>query len=521
MIAAIHLPLLAGVAVGAAVIASAALARVTRIPAPVYLVLAGLAVGVLPGVREIRLPPDVVFFGFLPPLLYAAAFVTAPREARANWRSILVLAFGLTAATLFAVGGVAWAFIGSLGAGAAFVLGAVLSPTDPVSATGVISTSSAPQRLRTILEGESLVNDGVGLVAFSVAVTAATHGGFSVGDGLLKFVQLSAGGIGFGILLGVVIETVRRRVHDVQIEVAVSLLTPYLAYIPAERLHLSGVLATVAVGVFLGWRSEGIFRPEVRVQSLTFWELLTFILSSVLFVLLGTQFRPVVQGLGGYSAGTLARDALLVFVAVTLVRFAWMLLFPHGSWRERTVLGWAGMRGALSLAAALSIPAAVAHREVILFLTFTTIVGGLVLLGIPFPWLLDRLGYRAADTGPTEAFARVAAVAAQRLTERGLPEDAESYVRARRAVIDAQRAELHRMEHAEGLSHSIAREIERRLDHEEAALLGLAGADEHDAGERDDDARELRPRDPLRQDDAGEGDDHDRIERREHADDAQ
>src|SRR5436853_922655 len=148
---AIHLPLLAGLGVAAAVIAGAVLARVTRVPAPVYYVLAGLAVSAVPGVQEIRLPPNVVFYGFLPPLLYAAAFLTAPREARASWRSIALLAFGLTAATVLAVGGVAWAFVGALGAGSAFVLGAVLAPTDPITATTVIGTSSAPERLRTIL----------------------------------------------------------------------------------------------------------------------------------------------------------------------------------------------------------------------------------------------------------------------------------------------------------------------------------------------------------------------------------
>lgn len=455
MLAAVHLPLLAGVAVAVAVVVGASLARVTRVPAPVYYVLAGLAVSAVPGVQEIRLPPDVVFYGFLPPLLYAAAFVTAPREARANWRSILLLAFGLTAATLFAVGGIARALVGSSG----FVLGAVLAPTDPVSATTVIGKSSAPERLRTILEGESLVNDGVGLVAFSVAVTAATHGNFSVGEGILKFLQLAAGGIAFGIVLGAIVQAIRRRIHDVEIETAVSLVTPYLAYIPAERLHFSGVLATVAVGVFLGWRSEGIFRPEVRVQSLTFWNLLTFVLSSVLFVLLGTQLRPVAGQLHAYSNWTLARDAAVVFAAVTLVRLAWMLVVPHGSRRERFVLGWAGMRGALSLAAALSIPAAVAHRDEILFLTFTTILAGLVVLALPFPWLLDRLG-----------FTRGRLVSDRRRLLAAAGVDADPYLMERRRVLEAERAELRRLERAGELSHEAARDLERRLDHEEAAL---------------------------------------------------
>jgi CPA1 family monovalent cation:H+ antiporter len=400
VIAALQQPLLLGLAVAAAVIASAVIARRTRVPGPVYLVLAGLVVGVVPGVQEIRLPPDVVFYGFLPPLLYAAAFLTAPREVRENWLSILVLAVGLTAATLFAVGGVAWAFVGALGAGGAFLLGAVLGPTDPVSATSVIGATSAPERLRTILEGESLVNDGVGLVAFSIALTAVERGSFSVADGLLKFVQVSVGGIAFGLALAVVLERVRRRIHHPLLEIAVSLVIPYLAYIPAERLHLSGILATVACGVYFGWRSE------VRLQSAALWDVLTFVLASVLFVLLGTQFRAVVSGLDRYSPGTLARDALVVFGTVTVVRMAWMFTVPHlvsgltrrgwgdiEPWQDRFVLGWSGMRGALSLAAALSIPASVAHRDEILYLTFTTILAGLVVLAVPLPRLLDRLGF--------------------------------------------------------------------------------------------------------------------------------
>src|SRR6195256_5072191 len=186
------------------------ISRAARIPAPVYFVLAGLAVGAIPGIGVIRLPPDVVFYGFLPPLLFAAAFQISPQEARSNWREIIVLAFGLTAATLFAVGGIAWALVGALSGAGAFVLGAVLAPTDPVSATTVIGKSAAPSRLRTILESESLVNDGVGLVAFSVAVTAATRGHFSVGDGILKFIQRAAGGAAFGVALGFVVERLRR-----------------------------------------------------------------------------------------------------------------------------------------------------------------------------------------------------------------------------------------------------------------------------------------------------------------------
>ena len=399
--------LLVGLAVAAAVGLGAALARRTRIPAPCYLVLAGLAVGFLPGVGDVHLPPDVVFYGFLPPLLYSAAFLTVPREVRDNWLSILLLAVGLTAATLFAVAGVAWAAIAALGAGSAFLLGAVLGPTDPVSATAVIGATSAPPKLRTILEAESLVNDGVGLVAFSVALAAVERGSLSVGGGVAKFVQLSAGGIALGIAVAFLVERIRRRVHGVVPQIAISLLTPFAAYVPAEAADVSGILATVACGMYLGWRADGLFRPEVRAQSRALWNVLTFVLGSVLFVLLGMQFRPVLGELHGFSAGTLVRDALLVIAVVVAVRFVWMFTVPHlvavlgrsrdwaelDPWRDRIVLGWSGMRGALSLAAALSIPISVVHRDEVLFLTFTTILATLVLLGIPLPWLLARLGF--------------------------------------------------------------------------------------------------------------------------------
>jgi CPA1 family monovalent cation:H+ antiporter len=505
-------PLLVALALGGAVIVSAAIGKRSKIPGPVFLVLAGLGIALIPGVQEIKLPPDVVFYGFLPPLLYSAAFFTAPREARENWLSILLLAVGLTAATLFAVGFVAWAAVAALGVGTAFVLGAVLGPTDPVSANSVIGATSAPERLRTVLEGESLVNDGVGLVAFSIALTAVQSGHFSIADGVLKFLQVSIGGLAFGVAVAFLFERVRRRIHDSQIEIATSVLTPYVAYIPAERLHLSGILATVACGVFLGWRSGGIFRPEVRLQSVAFWDVFTFLLNSVLFLLLGTQFRAVLNGLDRYSAWTLVRDALLVFGVVVVVRLAWMFTVPHlvaglarrgwkeiEPWQDRFILGWSGMRGALSLAAALSIPAGVLHREEILYLTFTTILASLVVLAIPLPYLLERLGFGAGGESLLDARIRLAEAALSRLGEvDDVPDDvrdgvrrlyesriarlgsrrdhgggqADAHLALRRELIAAERAELQRLEDDGAVGFGAARAIERQLDLEESGLRG-------------------------------------------------
>ncbi len=507
---------LVGLAVAVAVIASIALARHTRVPAPCYLVLAGLAVSFAPGIEAIKLPPQLVFYGFLPPLLYAAAFLTAPLEVRRNWVAILLLAVGLTAATIFGVAGVVWTSVAALGASGAFLLGSVLGPTDPVSATAVIGRTSAPDRLRTILESESLVNDGVGLVAFSIALTAARTGHFSEGHAVARFLELSIGGIAVGIVVAAIVERVRRRVHDAEIEIPLSLITPYLAYIPAERLHVSGILATVACGVYLGWRAEGIFRPQVRVQSLAFWDTFTFILSSILFVLLGTQLRPLLDDLGAYSDWTLARDALIVFAVVVAIRFAWMFTVPHlvsmvsrsrtwaevDPWQDRLLLGWCGMRGALSLAAALSIPATIQHREEILFLTFTTILATIVVLGIPLPWLLERLGFGPQSVTPEEVETRRALVetalrrlegielegsadlgsveAVRQLYERrrdrlhdgrdGASLGLEHYDQVRRDVLEAERAELRRREREGLIDFSVARRIELQLDHEESGL---------------------------------------------------
>jgi Na+/H+ antiporter len=508
VIAAVRQPLLVALALGGAVLLSAAVARRTRIPPPVFLVLAGLVIAVVPGVQEIRLPPDVVFYGFLPPLVYAAAFLTSPREARENWASILLLAFGLTSATLLAVGFVAWGAVAALGAGAAFVLGAVLGATDPVSAASVIGATSAPERLRTILEGESLVNDGVALVAFAIALQATEHGNLSVGGGLLKFLQLSFGGVAFGIVIAFLVEHVRRRLHDSEVEIATSILTPYLAYIPADRLHLSGILATVACGVYLGWRSGGIFRPEVRLQSIVFWDIFTFVLNSVLFLLLGTQFRAVLHGVHG-SAWALTGDALLVFGVVVAIRFVWMFTVPHlvGRWREiqpwqdRVILGWSGMRGALSLAAALSIPATVGAREDILFLTFTTILATLVVLAIPLPWLLDWLGFRATrgeqrlrarqrvtesalerlreleeeQVAPPEVIAGLRRLYESRLgrLQARLEADSDSadvHLWLRRELLAAERRTLDELERSGEVDWTSARAIEHQLDLEESGL---------------------------------------------------
>ncbi len=515
----VHPSVLVPLVVAVAALAGVSLSRISRVPAPVFYVLAGLAVSYAPGMDNVRLPPHVVFYVFLPPLLYHAAFFTSPRETRAQAVPIVTLAVGLVIATMFGVGWAVAASIGTLGAGSAFVLGAVLGPTDPVAATSVMKRLDAPERLQAVLEGESLVNDGIGLVAFSIAVASVTHGGFSAVHGLVRFVEDVAGGVTLGLVVGFVVERVRQRVHDVEIEILISLLTPYVAYIPAERAHVSGVLATVACGVYLGWRSDGIFKPHVRLQSTAFWDVLDFLLSAVLFVLLGMQFPAVVRSLGDFSPWSLVWWALLTAGVVAAVRMLWMFSVPYlissltrsrswrdvSPWRDRVVLGWSGMRGALSLAAALSISGAVPHRAVLLFLTFTTILAGLVVQGTSLPWLLARLGFHAGEMMTRQdaqvrlrlvhaALARLEELAdedwvspgvvegvrqfyeqrAERLAQRAEPERQDGgggdYGRLRREVIAAERAALAELGRGGELSAAAARQIERELDHEEVRL---------------------------------------------------
>jgi monovalent cation/hydrogen antiporter len=518
----VHPSILVPLAVSVAALIGVSLARISRIPAPVFYVLAGLAVSYAPGVDTIRLPPHVVFYVFLPPLLYHAAFLTSPRETRAQALPIVTLAVGLVAATTFGVGWAVSAAVGTLGVGSAFVLGAVLGPTDPVAAVSVIRRLDVPERLQAVIEGESLVNDGIGLVAFSIAVAGATHGGFSVPHAFGQFAEDVAGGVAFGLVVGIVVERVRRRIHDVELEILISLLTPFVAYIPAERVHVSGVLATVACGVYLGWHSGGIFKPHVRLQSSAFWEVLDFLLTAVLFVLLGMQFPSVVRELGAFPPLSLAWWALLTAGLVVGVRMLWMFSVPYlvssltrsrswrdvSPWRDRVVLGWSGMRGALSLAAALSISTAVPHRELLLFLTFTTILAGLVVQGISLPWLLRLLGFHStegmtarearvrlhlaraalerldeladeewASPGLVESVRRLYEQRAERLAERLEPDRDEGatagdYGRVRRDVIAHERAALARLGRRGELTAVESRRIERELDLEDVRLRG-------------------------------------------------
>ena len=512
-------------------VASAGLLLVAQrssVPYPIVFVVGGAALGFMPGLSRVELEPDLVLILFLPPLLYAAAFFSSLRELRANVRPISLLAIGLVVTTMVAVAVVAHAVIDGMTWPAAFLLGAVLSPTDPVAATAIASRVGAPRRYVTIVEGEALVNDATALIAFKYASAALVTGSFSLADAGVNFVLGAAGGVAIGLAVGWVIARVREPLDDPTTEISISLVTPYLAYLPAEALGASAVLAAVTSGVYLGWHSPRLISAPTRIQAFSVWRVLTFVLNSVLFVLVGLTLPTVLDGIAGVDTGTLVLYAVVVALTVILTRMAWVfpftylprLLFrrvrerdPAPSWRQPLVVGWTGMRGAVSLAAALAIPlqtdagAPFAERDLIIFLTYAVIFATLVLQGLSLPWLIRRLGLREdGDTGP-EAKARLAAARAalRRLDEladedwvrdetaermRGLYEfrvrrfsshldedddgeieaGSQAYQRLRREILDAERAEVVRLRNEGRIDEDTMRRIERDLDLEDTRL---------------------------------------------------
>jgi CPA1 family monovalent cation:H+ antiporter len=397
----------------------AQLARTLKVPYPVFLVLGGLAIGFVPGLPALELPPEVIFLVFLPPLLNYAAFFSSPRELRAHLRPITALAIGLVLFTMATIAMVAHYLIGMPWA-VAFVLGAILAPTDPVAAQAVFRRLGVPGRVGTIIEGESLVNDGTGLVAYRIAVAAVVTGAFSIWKASLDFLLVGVGGLLIGLVLGWAVLPLWARVRDSSIFIALSLLTAYAVYVVAEDvLHVSGVLAVVSYGLYRGWRDPRIFPDaSTRVRNISFWQVLVFLLESMLFVLIGQQLPSILDGLGEYSAREVLLYGVLVYATLTAARFVWFFIVPslspvldrlprnrylQSSWQERLLMGWSGMRGAVSLAAALAVPMTVGggdafpQRDLILFLTFSAILATLVLQGLTLGPLISALRLKSED----------------------------------------------------------------------------------------------------------------------------
>jgi len=397
----------------AAVAGLALLSRRIRVPYPILLVIGGLLLGLIPGLPRVRLDPELVFLVFLPPLLYPAALFTSWRDFRANLRPISLLAIGLVLFTTVAVGLLAHYFIQDLPLAAGFVLGAIVSPPDAIAAAAIAERLHVPRRIVTVLEGESLVNDATALVALRFAVGAVVTGAFSWGHATGEFFLVGIGGILVGLAVGAVTAWIQKPIDDPPIEITLSLLTPFAAYLCAEQLHVSGVLAVVTAGLYHGWRIPELTSSRTRLQAAPFWEMVEFILNGFIFILIGLQLPEVLRRLSGRSIGQLFWYAALISLAVILVRILWVFPAtyltrvlskklrqrdPYPSWRHVMIVAWTGMRGVVSLAAALALPFDIEKgdpfpgRDLILFLTFVVILATLVVQGLSLPFLIRGLG---------------------------------------------------------------------------------------------------------------------------------
>jgi len=499
------------------------LARVVRVPYPILLVLGGLVLGFLPGMPAVELPPELVLVAFLPPLLYWAGFFASPRDLQADARAISMSAVGLVLATAVAVAVTAHAMVEGMTWPAAFALGAIVSPTDPLAASAIGRRLGVPRRLLTLLEGESLVNDATALVAYRVAVAAAVGGSFVAWQAGLRFVVGTAGGVAVGLLVGWLVAELRRRLDEPVVEIVVSVFTGYAAYLPAELLGVSGVLAAVTAGLYVGWRAPELASAATRLLGFSFWEVLVYLANAVLFILVGLQLRPILEELDGTAVAILVGQGALVSAVVVAVRLGWGFSIPYlvrlvdrrpsqvmrrvGA-KQRLIIGWSGMRGAVSLAAALALPLDFPMRNLILFLTFSVIFATLVVQGLTLPTLIRRLNFEQDDAEEREEIrARLAATHAaldrldelagadwtrddtverlhglyefrrRRLKARGgyLEDDgsedrSQAYQRLLRELLQAQRQAIVRLRNQGQISNDVMHRIERELDLEDTRL---------------------------------------------------
>ncbi len=393
----------------------ASLATRIRIPYAILLVLVGVILGLIPGLPRVTVEPDLILLLFLPPLVYASAWQTSWREFRSNLRPILLLSVGLVLATTTVVAVVAHFVIG-LPWPVAFVLGAVLSPTDAVAASATAQSMGLSRRIVTILEGESMINDATGLVVYRFAVAAVVTGTFSLWQASLQFFIVSLGGLLLGLVLAWPIAWLHRHLDDASIEITITLMTPYAAYLLAEELHISGVLAALSAGLYLSRQSSRFFSANTRLQANAVWNVLTFLLNGLLFLLIGLQWRTILESIASKSFGSVLGEAALASVSVIVIRVVWVFLAtymsrllsprlqtrdPSPGWRNVVVISWTGLRGGISLAAALALPVVIAtgqtfpDRNLIIELTFGVILATLVGQGLSLIPLVRLLRLQA------------------------------------------------------------------------------------------------------------------------------
>ncbi len=519
------------IALVAAAIVLVRLADAISIPYPIVLVLGGLAIGFIPGGPTLELQPDVVFLVFLPPLLQSAGYWASPKELRAELVPLTWLVIGLSLATMVAVAAIAQAVIPSISWAEGFVLGAIVAPTDPVAAIATFQRVGITDRVATLVEGESMINDAVALVSYKVAVVAVVSGTLTAGEAIDDLVVGVIGGVAIGLAVSGVSQMALRRLDDAPLAILLTVFTAYASFALADGVGASGVLAAVSSGLFSGWRSHIIFDADLRLNAQSFWRVLVFALNAILFVLVGEQFPGILRNVGEtFSPGEIVGYGLMISGVVIAVRIAWQFLpvslgrlLPTigdtgggEDWRERLLIGWTGMRGAVSLAAALALPftldsgAAFNSRDLIVYLTVAVIFVTLVGQGLTLPSLVRWLGLSATEAwAPDEAVARLAAAQAaldrlDELESEGTPiseaalerlrelyqarfarcvaalqgEDSDlpiedplsGYRRLREDLIHAERETLLGMRNDGRIKQDLFRRIQRDLDLDEARL---------------------------------------------------
>jgi monovalent cation/hydrogen antiporter len=502
-------------------------ARLVHVPYPIVLVIGGLALGLVLGPDDtVTLDPDLVLVIFLPPLLYSSAFFANLHDIRRGIRVVTVQAVGLVLVTMCTVAVVAHELIPGMSWPVAFVLGAIVSPTDALAPTEILRRLRVPRRLVSLIDGESLLNDGTALVAYNTALKAVATG-FVFWEAAGDFVVTVAAGIAIGLVAGMVLVEIRRRINDIPTEVTISLLSGYAGYLPAEALHVSGVLAAVTTGIVLGWKAPEISTASMRLTGYAVWEIVTFLLNALLFVLIGLQLPTILEGLNNEEPLTLVGWAAAVSAAVIVTRLVFSELFTRfirlvdrrqvqrerrASWRMRAVNAWCGMRGAVSLAAALALASDFPQRNIVLFLTFAVIFATLVIQGLTLPLVIKAL--HVEDDGADEReelLGRRAAVEAalERLEELGEAEwtrddttermrmlyqyrqrrfairageledgdgidavetRAKRYQKMVRSVLTAQRRRLVELRNSGEISNEVMHRLERELDLEDERL---------------------------------------------------
>ncbi len=461
--------LIAGLLV--AVVGLSSLARLLAVPYPIVLVVGGAVLGFVPGMPEVRLNPNVVLVVFLPPLVYGAAFFANLGDIRANLRTVTLNSIGLVLLTMVVVAAAAHARVG-LPWAAAFALGAIVSPTDPLAGASIMRRLEFPRRLVSAVEAEGLFNDATALVCYRVAVAAVLGGTFSLLSATGQFIAGAVGGVAIGLAVGWVIAEVRRRTTDIQTSITISLLSGYAAFIPANALGASGVLASVTTGIYMGARGPSIISARTRLQGFFVWEMLDFVINATLFVLVGLQLRAVVNQLGTWPPARLAAYAVAISATAIAVRFVWLFTVPYViraldrrpsqrarrvGWRPRLAIAWSGMRGSVSLAAALALPLTThsgerfPDRNIIIFLTFAVIFATLVVQGLTLPALIRRLGVARDGT-----------------------EDAEE-VRARLMATKAALAQLDELEHEDWTREDTIERMRRAYEYRKRRFAARAG----------------------------------------------